>query len=156
MDWLALAMLSPLAWFAAVLVLRRMRRRGVEPTGIGPATASGLLASLLLGAMLAVGAINSLAVTPLGLQQQLLGSVAAGPLELAGFRETFLPDSDPATRRIWSFRPRPAALAALRRRCGPPTLSGGCLLAFDDGERWDTRISLFGEEMRIDQSPGRG
>ena len=154
MDWLALAMVSPVAMLAAALSLRWARGRGLEVPGVAKATLVGLIASLFLGILLAADAIVNLAVTPLTLQSRLLGSVAADPRALVSFRETFLPEANPPTQYQWSFRLSAQAQAALRRRCRDPGLTGECILGEEDGARWDTRISLAGGEMRIQQSAG--
>ena len=154
MDWLALAMVSPVAMLAAALSLRWAHGRGLQVPGVATATLLGLTASLFLGVLLAADALVDLAVTPLNLQSRLLGSVEAGPQALVSFQETFLPEANPPTHDHWAFRLSPQAQAALRRRCRDPGLTGECILGREDGARWDTRISLVGGEMRIQQSAG--
>ena len=154
MDWLALAMVSPVAMLAAALTLRWAHGRDLTVPGVATAALFGLTASLFLGVLLAADALVDLAVTPLSLQSRLLGSVEAGPRTLVSFREAFLPEANPPTQYQWSFRLHPQAQAGLRRRCRDPGLTGECILAMEDGARWDTRISLVGGEMRIQQSAG--
>ncbi|HEY0026775.1 MAG TPA: hypothetical protein VGC35_02795 [Allosphingosinicella sp.] len=146
---LGLILLGPFVVIAAVLGARFLEWQRLLPAGLPRFTPLCLIASGLLGSLLAGDTLEAFVASPIRLQRHFAGAVYLSPLALQSVERSGF--QDPGT--TWTYTLDDETLRALRARCKVQRSFPGqpeyCNMGSDFDERYYAGMGISGRATLV-------